>query len=183
MKDNNSLIKWFIILCTPVGWVWLIIKFFSSIFGRTLDTVDNIKNIPKEKEKKLHFEQIKKAPLLELDREGLSYRYENVMAQLKYTQEKADELAKIKYIYKFKYKRPIICNKEMEKEWYSNFNKCKTKHPEKYRRETISILELFTNEERKYIEPFIEEYQKEQEHRNKRLEEMKKRVKEKNAES
>lgn len=182
MKDNDSPIMWFIILFTPIGWGWLILKLFSSIFGLTLDAVDIIKNIPTEKEKKLQRKQKKlyfeKTPLVELDQEGLKYKYIDIKIKSKYTQENADELAKIKCIYRLKYKRPLICNDEM---WYSKFNKCKTKHPENYRQKEITIMELFTSEERKYLEPFIEEYQKEkeqkQENRNKRLEEMKKEKK------
>lgn len=36
-NNNDKLIKWFILLCTPIGWLVLIGKFISIIFKRLLD--------------------------------------------------------------------------------------------------------------------------------------------------
>ena len=41
-NNNDNLIKWFILLCTPIGWVWLIIKGFVAIAGGTYIFCDNV---------------------------------------------------------------------------------------------------------------------------------------------
>lgn len=37
MDNKDTLVKWFIILCTPIGWIWLIWKVFTISFNGILN--------------------------------------------------------------------------------------------------------------------------------------------------
>lgn len=53
-NDNGigTLIKWLIILFTPIGWGWFILKIISTIFGDILDVSASIKENKDKKETK-----------------------------------------------------------------------------------------------------------------------------------
>ena len=163
MENSNSLIKWLIILFTPIGWIWLIYKLIIMIEARI-----GISAINEKAKNNEILQEINGKFLTELSVEELKIKYKELISSNIYTQEYFWEIRKIESVFEYKYNisaRKDIGGESAQK-WFDKFKMQRQKYPERYKEWNESlkarktIVDFFSPEEQAVLKPLIEERQK-----------------------
>ena len=163
MENNNSLIKWLIILFTPIGWIWLIYKLIIMI-----EAMIGISAINEKAKNNEILQEINGKFLTELSVEELKIKYKELISSNIYTQEYFWEIRKVESVFEYKYnisaRKDIGCEKAQK--WFDNFKTQRQKYPERYKewyelpKAGKTIFDFFSPEEQAVLKPLIEESQK-----------------------
>jgi len=111
MNDNNNFIKWFFILFTPIGWIWLIYKGITGLSAGAVMTTNTIVNgksdIDKDKEleeaKERHAKKLRElSTTTTIPKDSKEYTNEVMKLWKEYQNERKEIFKKYKVgIYKF----------------------------------------------------------------------------------
>ena len=165
MENSNSLIKWLIILFTPIGWIWLIYKLIVMIGASIGISAININEKAKNNE---ILQGINGKFLTELSVEELKIKYKKLILSNIYTQEYFWEIRKIESVFEYKYNisaRKDIGGESAQK-WFDKFKMQRQKYPERFKewnefaKAGKTIVDFFSPEEQAVLKPLIEERQK-----------------------